>query len=315
MSTVKANNLQGGGGVNRNNKAAIQLSGSATLNVNGDFEMDNSANVVVPIGSEEQRPASPSAGQVRVNTTAGTGTLEGYNGTEWVSLTAPPSQPVAGSSSDNPAESCYDMKQNDNITQNGFYLINSSGSAQLTWCFMQAPWGEPDYSLLTPYSDLSTSYSYEYGWYHVDNNSGNMTSAARRQNPGKEWFTYYCDGCGAADQRYNYPAPSGHVIHYYTARSHCGGNTSWGYPGQTNSCANQHSSSYSCNQVFRFAGVTTTNVGFEQHADNCGDPNEATIVVVSKVQGTTRPAPSENTFKDYMRRVAWSNGGTTSRYA
>jgi hypothetical protein len=104
MSTVKANNLQGGGGVNRNDKAAVQLSGSASLNVTGDFEMDNSANVVVPIGSDDQRPASPSSGQVRLNNTAGNGTLEGYNGTEWISLTAPPAQPIAGSSQDNPAE-------------------------------------------------------------------------------------------------------------------------------------------------------------------------------------------------------------------
>ncbi|AGN33531.1 hypothetical protein SWYG_00019 [Synechococcus phage S-IOM18] len=313
MSTVKANNLQGGGGVNRNDKAAVQLSGSAALNVTGDFEMDNSANVVVPIGSEDQRPASPSAGQVRVNNTAGSGTLEGYNGTEWISLTAPPAQPVAGSSAENPASSCYDMLTNDNITQNGFYWIDSSGTATLTWCFMEAPWGEPDYSLLTPYGDMSQEYNTTYGWFHQDDRDvGNMTGASWRTNPGIEYFVYFCDGCDASKQRYNYPAPSGHVIHWYGGRSHCGGDQTFGYPGMSNSCAN-NISNYNCNNVFRFAGVTTTNVGFEQHNDGCGDPNEATLVVVSKVQGTSRPAPSINTWKTYFRDCNWRYGGTNSR--
>ena len=80
----------------------------------------------------------------------------------------------------------------------------------------------------------------------------------------------------------------------------------------SNSCAN-NINNYNCDQVFRFAGVTTTNVGFEQHSDNCGDPNEATLVVVSKVQGTTRPAPSINTWKTYFRDCNWRYGGTNSR--
>lgn len=311
MSTVKANNLEGGGGVIRNDKAAVQLS-DGSLNVVGALEMDNGASVVLPSGDETDRP-TPASGQVRVNIVSGSGTLEGYNGTEWISLTAAPAQPIAGSSAENPADSCYDMLTNDSITQNGFYWINSSGTPTLTWCFMEAPWGEPDYSLLTPYGDMSQTYNNNYGWFHQDDrDGGNMTAQGRARNPGAEYFVYFCDGCADADTRYNYPAPTGHVIHWYGARSHCGGDRTFGFPGTTNSCSNNYSS-YACNQVFRFNGVTTTNVGFEQHADNCGDPNEATLVVVSKVNGTSRPAPSINTWKAYFRDVAWRYGGVNSQ--
>jgi hypothetical protein len=311
MSTVKANNLEGSGGVIRNDKAAVQLS-DGSLNVVGALEMENDASIVLPSGDADDRP-TPASGQVRVNMVSGSGTLEGYNGTEWVSLTAPPAQPIPGSSAENPAASCYDMLTDDGITQNGFYWIDSSGAPTLTWCFMEAPWGEPDYSLLTPYGDMSQTYNNNYGWFHHDDrDGGNMTGNARAKNPGSEYFVYFCDGCSEADTRYNYPAPSGHVIHWYGARSHCGGDRTFGFPGMTNSCSN-NIANYNCNQVFRFNGVTSTNVGFEQHADNCGDPNEATLVVVSKVNGTDRPAPSINTWKAYFRDVGWRYGGVNSQ--
>ena len=312
MSNVQADNLEGSGGVIRNNKTAIQLSDGA-LNVTGGLEVDNTANVVLPVGTDADRP-TPAAGQIRVNNTSGTGTLEGYNGTEWIPLTAPPAQAVAGSSQENPAASCYDMLTNDNITQNGFYWINSSGSSQLTWCFMQAPWGEPDYSLVTPYGDIGNStYNSTYGWFHQDDrDAGNMTGQGQRTNPGIEYFCYFCDNCSEARETYNYPAPSGHVIHWYGARTHCGGDRTFGFPGMTNSCSNNNGN-YSCNQVFGFTGVSTTNVGFRQTGDNCGDPNEATLVVVSNVEGTTRPAPSINTWKTYFRDCSWRYGGVNSR--
>ena len=40
--------------------------------------------IVVPVGTEEERPAKPETGMIRFNTT--TKHFEGYNGTDWVKL-------------------------------------------------------------------------------------------------------------------------------------------------------------------------------------------------------------------------------------
>lgn len=208
-----------------------------------------------------------------------------------------------GSTSAQSNTSCYDILQitgDSSAGANGNYYV---GGSQV-YCFMQAPWGEPDYNLMTPYGDLSTSSSSSYGFYHVDNNTLGRQPLT---NQGTESFTYGCDACSAAQTTYRYNVPTGHVLHYYTMRSHCGQNTNFGFPGETNSCAN-NGASYACDQVFRFNNSSSDSyVEAQQHSDNCGDPNEMTFIAISKVNGTSRPAPANSTFRNYLRSVNWGN--------
>ena len=313
MSTLKSDNIEGNGGVIRNGKPAIELKSGAPLNVQGDFEMDAEGELVLPKGSEADRPSSPSNGQVRYSTEESA--VEAYANGEWITITSPPATTTPGTNEETPVESCYTLKNTHNVTDNGYYWVDSSGTSTLTYCFMDAPWGEPDYYIFTPWGGnwSSPGYSRRYGWYHADNaRPGNMDRTQDVTNPGKEWFDYNCDYCTQSRRTYRYEVPSGHVVHWYGARSHCGGDQTFGYPGMSNSCSN-NPGNYACNQVFDFTGNTTTSIGFKQRNDNCGDPNEATIVGVSKVQGTTRPAPGINTWKAYFRDVSWNNGGTNNQ--
>lgn len=54
-----------------------------TIQVNGTTVIDASGNVI--LGSGPSDPVSPVAGQIWFNTTSGT--VKGYNGTSWVTLT------------------------------------------------------------------------------------------------------------------------------------------------------------------------------------------------------------------------------------
>tara|TARA_Y100000004_G_scaffold158080_1_gene184182 strand:+ start:201 stop:1640 length:1440 start_codon:yes stop_codon:yes gene_type:complete len=219
-----------------------------------------------------------------------------------------------GSSSAAAADSCYDIKQLDATKTNGNYYIGPAGSGTSSYCFMTAPWGEPDYYLLTPYGNIATGHTSgnnsTYGFYHTDQR--NTGSHPPETNQGTESFDYNCDACGPAQNGtngtgYRYNVPANHVLEYYTARSHCGRGTTWGYPGQTNSCSNG-GASYNCNDVFRFNNTSTsTYVEFQQWSDNCGDPNQATFVGVSKVSGTTRPSPGSSEWNKYLRSVSWNN--------
>jgi hypothetical protein len=219
-----------------------------------------------------------------------------------------------GASSAAAADSCYDILQLDGTKTNGTYYIGPAGSGTSSYCYMTAPWGEPDYYLLTPYGNVATGNSSgsnsTYGFYHTDSTASGSHPPAT--NNGTESFNYGCDGCSAAfagtnGTGYRYNVPANHVLEYYTARSHCGQNTNWGYPGQTNSCANS-GAPYSCNEVFRFNNSSTsTFVELQQYGDNCGDPNQATFVGVSKVSGTTRPSPGSSEWNKYLRSISWNN--------
>ena len=85
------------------------------------------------------------------------------------------------------------MKNDGGVTQDGFYWINSSGSSTLTYCFMTAPWGEPDYYIFTPWTGTwgSDQYTRDHGWYHVDNaGQGNMGSVQYAYGPGYDYLTF-----------------------------------------------------------------------------------------------------------------------------
>lgn len=212
------------------------------------------------------------------------------------------------------AASCYDILQLDGTKTNGNYYIGPAGSGTLSYCYMTAPWGEPDYYLMTPYGDVATGHTSgsnsTYGFYHTDTRASGSQPPAT--NDGTESFNYDCDFCSASvngtnGTGYRYGVPSNHVLEYYTSRSHCGRDQEWGYPGQSNSCS-QGGTSRGCSEVFRFNNSSTsTYVEFQQWNDACGDPNQATFVGISKVSGTTRPSPGTSEWHKYLRSVSWNN--------
>lgn len=90
MSTIKVDNLHGP--ASKGGKIVMQ--GNDHLNVNGTFDFGTDSQIIVPQGTTDERPTSPTAGTIRFNTSIGQ--LEGYDGTDWVALTAaPPDVPVA----------------------------------------------------------------------------------------------------------------------------------------------------------------------------------------------------------------------------
>ena len=74
MSTLNTNNLYGPDW----NDWTINMEGSSHLNVNGSFAMTAGAQLTLPRGTTAQRPASPTAGMIRYNTTTSIG--EYYDG-------------------------------------------------------------------------------------------------------------------------------------------------------------------------------------------------------------------------------------------
>lgn len=49
-----------------------------------NISMDTTGNLVLPIGTTAQRPASPVAGMIRYNSTLSV--VEMYNGTSWITI-------------------------------------------------------------------------------------------------------------------------------------------------------------------------------------------------------------------------------------
>ena len=94
MSTVRVNRLIG----NSDHNFEIQMPSSANLLVNGSYTADIDSGLVLPVGTTGQRPASPTAGMIRYNSTLET--VEGYNGTDWINLMASDAGATATSSAD-----------------------------------------------------------------------------------------------------------------------------------------------------------------------------------------------------------------------
>lgn len=80
MSTIKVKRIEAGS----EDDYKINLPSNAHLNINGGFATTADGKLKLPVGTTDERPASPVAGQIRFNTTLNT--VEGYNGTAWSSL-------------------------------------------------------------------------------------------------------------------------------------------------------------------------------------------------------------------------------------
>ena len=183
-----------------------------------------------------------------------------------------------GKEKSDPGLSCFDVKTFDASVEDGNFWLDPNGGAHddsfETYCYMSSPKNAPDYKLVTPDK-----------FYHSDNGTKFGPSN------GVNIFVYGCDACGSAKNWYTYNCPDAHwEVHWYYIRSHCA-----------------HSNHKTC-QVFS-SETTSVNgvpaVRFRQYSDDCGDPNEFTLVGVCRVANTGAADPGG--WEDHFRVVNWSN--------
>jgi len=132
MSTIRTEKLV----ANSDHNFEIQMGPTAHMNILGGLAIDKDSGLVLPSGTTAERPASPDAGTIRFNTTEGT--VEGWDGSQWLNLMTPEGGTTTGGSSgpdiprkglvlwwdcQNPAS----MKQNAS-DQDANYLYDISGN-------------------------------------------------------------------------------------------------------------------------------------------------------------------------------------------
>jgi hypothetical protein len=101
------------------------------------FTIFDSGYIELPAGTTAERPASPSAGMVRYNTT--TKMPEFYNGEVWASMFAGP-----GMSPINPAHSAEEIQTFNPEAQNGYYWIRQVGATAFQhYCIFTKVSGDP----------------------------------------------------------------------------------------------------------------------------------------------------------------------------
>ena len=89
----------------------------------------NGSYVQLPAGTTAQRPATPTTGMTRFNTTLNG--MEFWNGTKWVTVGV-----LDGSTSSQAATSAAAIKSLTGTTTNGFYWILNNGTPTQVWCDM-----------------------------------------------------------------------------------------------------------------------------------------------------------------------------------
>jgi hypothetical protein len=101
-----------------------------------NLSINDTGFINLPTGTTAQRPASPVAGQLRVNTSFTPPQLELYNGTAWRdfrnNFTA-----GLGLSSASPATSALEILNYNPQAPDGLYWINVQGTARQIWCDMK----------------------------------------------------------------------------------------------------------------------------------------------------------------------------------
>lgn len=178
------------------------------------------------------------------------------------------------------APSCKVLRDANPALTDGDYLIDVDGgvpdNAFSTFCNMSSPHGAPDYKLITPDQ-----------FYHGDQ------YAKYGNTNGLNVFDYGCDACAAAKTKYTYFCPDEHweVVHHQI-RSHC------------------NHASHTSDTVFASDNTSSGGVPgaeFYQYHDDCGDPNEFTILGVCRIKNTQSPDPGLGIWETHFRNVDWSN--------
>ncbi|MEE2778980.1 MAG: DUF4215 domain-containing protein, partial [Myxococcota bacterium] len=178
------------------------------------------------------------------------------------------------------APSCKVLRDANPALPDGTYLLDVDGglpnNAISTFCNMSSPHGAPDYKVITPDQ-----------FYHGDN------STKYGATNGLNVFNYGCDACAAAQTKYTYFCPDEHwEVFYHQIRSHC------------------NHASHTSDTVFASDNTSENGVEgaeFYQYHDDCGDPNEFTILAVCRIKNTQSPDPGLGIWETHFRDVNWSN--------
>lgn len=83
MSILQTNKLSGPA----ESEFTIYTESDAHINVSGTFSIGSSGSISIPVGTTSERPASASAGMIRINSESWL--LEVYDGTGWIYITTP----------------------------------------------------------------------------------------------------------------------------------------------------------------------------------------------------------------------------------
>ena len=126
MSFLQTGSIQGP----ESNDFKINMPPTATLNVAGTLSMGSTGQITFPKGTTAQRPASPTAGMARINTS--TSKFEYYNGTNWITFP----KTLDGSSAGSAAPSAAYLFENDIITSGKglFWIDTANGGPQQVYC-------------------------------------------------------------------------------------------------------------------------------------------------------------------------------------
>ena len=178
------------------------------------------------------------------------------------------------------APNCAAILTGNPASQDGPYLLDPNGGSPVdafeTFCNMTSNKNAPDYKRVTPKD-----------FYHADR--------YQKYGPtnGTSVFDYGCDACASAQVKYEYPCPDEHwEIHTYAIRSHC------------------NHANHTSDTVFKsetFTSGSVPGIRFQQYSDDCGDPNEMTIIGVCRIKGVTAPAPPQSAWDADFRNVNWTN--------
>lgn len=179
------------------------------------------------------------------------------------------------------APNCAAIKAGNPSAGDSTYLLDPNGGdpsdAFTTFCNMSSPHGAPDFKLVTPPE-----------FYHGDN------STKYGSTNGVNVFGYSCDACSSAKNWYSYPCPDEHwEVAYYNIRSHC-------------NHSNHKSDTVFTSETYS-AGGGVQGIRYRQISDDCGDPNEFTIVGACRIKGVSTPAPTDAVWDGHYRNVSWSN--------
>ena len=132
MSTLVVNELNAA----REAEYRIRMPSNAHLNISGTLSIDNTAGsqaqIIFPKGNSAQRPGTPVAGMVRINTNFYGGrnveVLEGYDGTAWIALVE--SAEIEGETVVNP-----NAQGGQTLLANGYkyHIFKDTGSTDFTF--------------------------------------------------------------------------------------------------------------------------------------------------------------------------------------
>jgi len=126
MSIIQTGSIQGP----ESTDYEITMPAGAHINLSGTLSVGSTGQISFPKGTTAERPASPTAGMARINTS--TSKFEYYNGSSW--LTFP--KTLDGSSANSAAPSAAYLFNNGVVTSgSGFYWIDTANAGpQQVWC-------------------------------------------------------------------------------------------------------------------------------------------------------------------------------------